>query len=75
MMNNAQIDRVTKLLELYVETHGGQSKLAKELRIGRQRVWNWMKGRPIAPELCQRVETVTGISKADLRPDVFGEQV
>ena len=75
MMNNEQIRRATKLLELYVETNGGQARLAKRLRVDRQRVWNWMKGRPIAPELCQRVETVTGISKADLRPDVFGDQV
>lgn len=72
MMNNEQIRRATKLLELYVETNGGQARLAKRLKVDRQRVWNWMRGRPVAPELVQRVSAVTGISAQDLRPDVFG---
>lgn len=68
----------TEALEMAVSLAGGQSALARQLAtddrpIKQGHVWAWLnRDRQIPPEFCLRVEALTGISRHDLRPDVFG---
>ncbi|WP_377838733.1 YdaS family helix-turn-helix protein [Bosea sp. UC22_33] len=50
-----------------------QSALAKDLNIHKSAVTRWTKWRmPIPVSRVADVERITGISRHDLRPDVFG---
>lgn len=52
---------------------GGQKALAKQLDISPQAVNQWVKGsRPVSPRLALAIESLTGVSRHELRPDVFG---
>ncbi|MFK3647937.1 transcriptional regulator [Lysobacter enzymogenes] len=61
---------------------GGQAALARELNVRPQAVSQWLarvkdpqgkRGRPIPPRLALLIESLTGVSRHDLRPDIFGE--
>ena len=61
-----------------VDLAGGQSAMARHLTtddrpIRQGHVWAWLNrdGR-LPPEFCLAVESLTGVSRHDLRPDVFG---
>jgi DNA-binding transcriptional regulator YdaS (Cro superfamily) len=60
-------------LKQAIERAGGQSAFARLLDVGQSTVHFWLteskKGLPA--HLCDKIEKATGISKADLRPDVF----
>ena len=63
-----------KPIELAVKEAGGQTALASQLGIKQAHVWNWMhRGTPVTAELCQKIEAITGVTRYQLRPDVFGE--
>jgi len=52
---------------------GGQAALARELKITPQAVNQWVTGRrPVPARLALRIEELTGVTRHDLRPDVFG---
>lgn len=52
---------------------GGQKALADRLEISPQAVNQWVKGlRPVPPRHALAIEAATGVSRHDLRPDVFG---
>lgn len=52
---------------------GGQAALARALGIQPALVYQWITGRrPLAAHHCLTVERVSGVSRHDLRPDVFG---
>lgn len=52
---------------------GGQAALARALEVSPQAVSQWVKGRrPVPPRLAIRIEELTGVSRHELRPDVFG---
>ena len=53
-----------------VESAGGSSALAKQLNIKPQAVSQW---RRIPAERVVEVERITGIPRAELRPDIFGD--
>lgn len=56
-----------------VDTAGGMKGLAKPLGVSYQAVQKWLKtGVPAARVL--EVESITGVSRYDLRPDVFGDR-
>jgi DNA-binding transcriptional regulator YdaS (Cro superfamily) len=57
-------------LKAVFDAAGGQSALAKELGIKPQAVQQWKK---VPPKYVLRVEGLTGYSRYDLRPDVYGE--
>ncbi|MEQ8034290.1 YdaS family helix-turn-helix protein [Xanthomonas sp. WHRI 6106] len=65
-------------LERAVEAAGGQSALARilatETRVVRQgHVWAWIhRGHSVPAEFVIKIESATGVSRHDLRPDVFG---
>lgn len=49
-----------------------QSEFARVVGCSQQMVSYWMKrGRPIAPEFAIPVEQATGISRHELRPDIY----
>lgn len=44
--------------------------------ITRDRVYHWMRvTKKPTPELCQAIEAISGVTKEELRPDVFGDPV
>lgn len=61
-------------LERAIEVAGGLSALAVAIGSTPQVVQNWRK-RGVPPERCADVERATGgkVTRADLRPDLFGE--
>tara|TARA_R110002110_G_scaffold53331_4_gene154128 strand:- start:1403 stop:1600 length:198 start_codon:yes stop_codon:yes gene_type:complete len=50
------------------------SDLATRLEISRGSVYKWKWADKIPAERVLQVEAITGISRAELRPDLFGEQ-
>ncbi|WP_039046567.1 transcriptional regulator [Plesiomonas shigelloides] len=57
---------------------GGQSELARKLtaasgrKVKQQQVWNWLNRERQPPiKQSQYIESVTGVAKEKLRPDVF----
>lgn len=59
----------TKALETAVKNAGGASALARLLKITPQAVLQWPR---VPAERVLEVETHTGVSRHDLRPDIFG---
>lgn len=59
-------------LKQAVAAAGTQQRLATALGVRQSCVSNWLV-RGVPPERCLHIEKVTGVSRYDLRPDVFGE--
>ncbi len=56
-----------------VQAMGGQVPLAKVLGVNPSLISQWVTGRlKVAARHCLAIEAATGISRHDLRPDVFG---
>lgn len=61
-----------------IKAAGSQGKLAKGLtgmgkRISQQAISGWMQRQGICPaEFAAAIESLTGVSRHKLRPDVFG---
>ncbi|MBK1719194.1 YdaS family helix-turn-helix protein [Thiocystis violacea] len=65
---------IPKPLERAIQVAGSQAALGRLIGVSSQRVWWWLNkcdGR-VTPELCQAIERTTGITRHELRPDVFG---
>jgi DNA-binding transcriptional regulator YdaS (Cro superfamily) len=59
-------------LERAVTKLGGQSGFARFHGVSQPTVWAWIKqGKPIPAEMVLRTEAATGISRHDLRPDIY----
>ncbi|ULJ59759.1 transcriptional regulator [Wielerella bovis] len=57
-----------------IEHFGSQAKAAKDLAVTRQTVNSWVKGRNRIPaEKVILIEEKTGISRRELRPDLWNE--
>jgi DNA-binding transcriptional regulator YdaS (Cro superfamily) len=59
-------------LSQFIEVHGQQTKLAREIAAQPQLVWQWARGvRPVPIERCVAIERATGgaVTRQDLRPD------
>ncbi|HYD04305.1 MAG TPA: YdaS family helix-turn-helix protein [Reyranella sp.] len=60
------------VLQRAVEKVGGQSAFARLHGISQPTVWAWLKqGRRLPAEYVLRTEAETGISRHDLRPDLY----
>lgn len=60
-------------VELVIETLGGPSKAAAAMKIANPSVvLNWRKRGQVPADRVIEVEKLTGVSRHDLRPDVFG---
>lgn len=61
-------------LKLAVERAGGQSALARKVGNGckQQNVWAWLnESKKAPPERVLAIEAATGVSRHDLRPDLY----
>lgn len=59
-------------LERAVEQAGGQSAFARLHGVSQPTVWAWLKqGKPLPAEYVLATERETGISRHDLRPDLY----
>lgn len=62
-----------------IKTCGGQALLAEKLesKAGRTlkqpAIANWIRRGQVPPEWCLLIEEVSGVSRYQLRPDIFGE--
>ena len=55
-----------------IERQGGQSALARLLGVSQQSVSKWVRrAKPLPAEHVLTVEAATGISRHDLRPDLY----
>lgn len=51
---------------------GGQSAFARLIGVAQPTVWAWLdKSKPLPAEHVLKVEEATGISRHDLRPDLY----
>lgn len=62
----------TTALERAVALAGGQSALARICGVSQPSVWAWLKNdKPLPAEHVLKVEAATGVSRSDLRPDLY----
>ena len=55
------------------DREGGQAAFARRIEAPPAFVWQWCEGkRPISPKFARKIEEVFGVSRHELRPDVFG---
>ena len=54
-----------------VDQAGGQAALARLIGTSQQLVFYWVKQRRAAAEHVLKIEEATGISRHDLRPDIY----
>lgn len=60
-------------LDKAIEAAGSQLALAQLLGIKPPSISGWYDRRRVPAERCIAIEAATGVSRHDLRPDVFGE--
>lgn len=60
-------------LDKAIEAAGGVSKLAALIGLTQAAVSNWRKRGQVPAEQVLAVEKHTGVSRHELRPDVFGD--
>lgn len=67
VMTNQPLDRA-------IEIAGGQLKLAKAIGSAQQTVsfWRTRANGKVPAEVCRAIEAATGVTRQELRPDVFG---
>lgn len=59
-------------LEKAVEAAGGQSELARRLGKKQSHVWNWLhRDKKVPADMALKIEKATGVSRHDLRPDLY----
>ena len=72
MSESPVVARSLAALELAIERAGGQTALARAIGKSQGHVWHWVKVAKRAPaEAVLAIETATGVSRSELRPDVY----
>ncbi|MBK1717289.1 transcriptional regulator [Thiocystis violacea] len=61
-------------LEQAIAIAGSQAALARQIGASQQMVSQWLTRRNgrVSPVYCRLIEDATGVSRYDLRPDIFG---
>jgi DNA-binding transcriptional regulator YdaS (Cro superfamily) len=59
----------SRATERAIKAAGGVTELAAMLRLSPQSVSEWAL---VPPERCLKVEELTGVSRHELRPDIYG---
>jgi DNA-binding transcriptional regulator YdaS (Cro superfamily) len=55
-----------------IEKLGTQAELARVCEVSSTAVWKWVRSaKRVPPEFVLKVESATGISRHDLRPDIY----
>ncbi|MEK9211357.1 transcriptional regulator [Sphingomonas sp. 2378] len=59
-------------IQAAVSILGGQAPTARVAHVTQPTVWRWVKGKArVSPHACIPIEDHSGVSRHDLRPDVF----
>ena len=59
-------------LQEAVKKAGGQKSLGDLLNTSQPRIWNWInRDKKVPAEYVLRIEKLTGVSRHDLRPDLY----
>jgi DNA-binding transcriptional regulator YdaS (Cro superfamily) len=59
-------------LQEAVQKVGGQKALGDLLETSQPRVWNWIhRDKKVPAEYVLKIERLTGVSRHDLRPDLY----
>lgn len=67
-------DASLQALERAVELAGGQSALARAIGKSQSHIWHWLKvAKRVPAEAAVAIEKATGVSRKDLRPDLYVE--
>lgn len=62
----------TDAIRKAIDVAGGQTALAHALDRSQGLVWQWAHGRLRVPaEKCSQIEQTTGVTRHELRPDIF----
>lgn len=58
-----------------VRITGGQTAFGEKLGVTQSLVWYWLNRskKGVAPEYVLPIENLTGVSRSELRPDLFAE--
>lgn len=72
MCKCAVYDAAMSAIESAIEKAGSAAELARRLGVVPMTVSQWKKRGQVPAERCLDVEAATGVSRHDLRPDVFG---
>lgn len=59
-------------IERAVMAAGSQTKLAADLGVTPQAVQQWVEAASVPAKRVLDIERLTGVSRHDLRPDIFG---
>lgn len=58
-----------------IDKAGGQAALARLIGVSQPSVWHWVhKARRVPAEFVLAVEEATGVSRHELRPDIYPVQ-
>ena len=67
------LESMNTYLEKAISVAGGQVALGKAIGVSQQRISWWLtKSGRVPAEFCVPIERATGVSRHDLRPDIFG---
>ena len=66
------MDKPQTPIDRAIAACGSQQELARKIGRSQQMVSYWKLKGVVPPEAVPAIETVTGISRHELRPDVFG---
>ena len=62
-------------LKMANDRAGSQSELARICGVSQPAVWKWLQGGRVPAEYVLRIEAATGVSRHDLRPDIYPREV
>ena len=63
-------------LQQAVKKAGGQKSLGDLLETSQPRIWNWInRDKKVPAEFVLKIEKLTGVSRHDLRPDLYPNDV
>lgn len=62
-------------LQRAIDHFGGAAPMAQKAGISKAAIYFWLAGRPVSPSFAVKIEQATGgaVTRAELRPDLFGE--
>ncbi|WP_024590515.1 MULTISPECIES: YdaS family helix-turn-helix protein [unclassified Pseudoalteromonas] len=58
-------------LEKAIKIAGAQTKLSKAINSSQQNISYWLRTGKVAPDKVILIEKVTGVSRYELRPDIY----
>lgn len=70
-MNSTQDSTPATATKRAIKNGGGQSSLARKLKISPQAVQKWAKENRVSHKKVIQVEAETGVSRHELRPDIY----